>query len=416
MRILYLTQWFEPEPAFMGRDFAAALVARGHAVEVVTAFPNYPGGKVYPGYRIRPYQRDVVDGIVTHRLCVWPSHDRSSLGRIFNYLSFFMSALVFGLLRGRQFDVIYVYHPPITPAAAAALFGAVHGRPFIVNIQDLWPDSVGASGMAGGRVTALLDRVCGFVYRRAARIVPQSDGMMTRLEARGVDRAKMRRIYNWSTYSPATTSAVTLPEGLDDAFVGRINLVYGGNIGQAQSLTDLVVAAKIAAQTRPDIRLHLFGAGIERTEVAAFIAANAPDVVKLHPPVDRHAMDRIFDRADILVAQLKNDPLYEITIPSKVQHYLSCAKPIVAGLHGEAARLLAESGAAVVCEPQDVTALAAAFAQVAAMPPEARLAMGARGAAYYKRHLNFTRAIDETIAVIEETVALPGIRSKDITA
>lgn len=399
----------------MGHNFAAALIARGHEVEVVTAFPNYPGGKVYPGYRIRPYRRDAIDGVVAHRLWIWPSHDRSSVGRMLNYLSFFISTLIFGLIWGRRYDVIYVYHPPITPAAAAAVFGAIHRRPFAVNIQDLWPDSVGASGMASGRVTTILDRVCRFVYRRAARIVPQSDGMADRLAARGVDRAKMRRIYNWSTYAPPAKQEDTLPQELEAVFSGRTNLVYGGNIGQAQAIGDLVAAAAMAARTCPTLHLHLFGAGIEREAIAALITNTALGVVTLHPPVNRRAMDRIFDRADILVAQLKDDPLYEITIPSKVQHYLSCGKPIIAGLHGEAARLLTESGAALVCAPQDVAALAQAMERMATMTGDKRAAMGAQGRAYYSRHLNFGHAIDETIAVLEEAVASSNARLKGKT-
>lgn len=405
MRILYLTQWFEPEPAFMGRDFAAALAARGHEVEVATAFPNYPGGKVYPGYKVRPYQREIVNGIVTHRLWVWPSHDRSSIGRILNYVSFFLSSLMFGLLRGGRYDAVYVYHPPITPAAAAALFTGFRRTPFVVNIQDLWPDSVGASGMAGGVTTSVLDRVCRFVYRRAAMIIPQSDGMTERLASRGVSRAKMHRIYNWSTYSPPSPEAPDASAEVQAAFAGRINFVYGGNIGQAQSLGDLIDATVIAARTSPAIHLHLFGSGIERDAIQAHIAEHAAANVTLHAPVDRRAMDRIFDRADVLIAQLKDDALYEITIPSKVQHYLSCGKPVVAGLSGEAAGLLAQSEAAIVCPPQDVAALAAGMIELAAMTPDQRAAMGARGAAYYAEHLNFSHAIDQTVMVLDQAVA-----------
>ena len=100
MRILYLTQWFDPEPAFKGAQFARALADRGHEVEVATGFPNYPGGKLYSGFRVRPCRRETIAGLTVHRLALYPSHDRSSLGRIANYLSFFLSALLFGLSRG----------------------------------------------------------------------------------------------------------------------------------------------------------------------------------------------------------------------------------------------------------------------------------------------------------------------------
>lgn len=402
MRILFVTQWFEPEPAFKGVDFAAALKARGYDVEVVTAFPNYPGGRLYPGYRIRPYCKETMMGVVVHRLAIWPSHDRSSIGRIANYLSFFASVLSFGLLRGGRYDLVYVYHPPIMPAAAAAIFCRLHGRPLVVEIQDLWPDSVAASGMAGGaRILALLGRLCNFVYQRAARIIPQSDRMGDRLLERGVPAAKLRRIYNWSTYRPADAKNV-LPAAVVDTFEGRFNVIYGGNLGQAQALDSLIDAAAAASVQHPSIHLHLFGNGIEREALAAYAGRVAPGIVTLHGPVDRQAMDRIFDHADVLAVQLKDDALYTITIPSKVQHYLACGRPIVAGLSGEAASLLHASGAAILCPPQDIAAMADAICRIASMTPSERAAMGAQGREYYESHMGFDRALDETIDVITE--------------
>jgi colanic acid biosynthesis glycosyl transferase WcaI len=410
MRILFLTQWFEPEPAFKGIEFATALRARGYVVDVATAFPNYPGGKLYPGYRIRPYRREMIDGITVHRLAIWPSHDASSFGRMANYLSFFLTALVFGLLRGRRYDLVYVYHPPISPAAAAAIFCATHRKPFVVEIQDLWPDSVGASNMADDRITRVLGKVCDFVYRRATLIIPQSSMMLERLHERGVPRTKLRRIYNWATYRPTREGAIA---ERPDKFEGRFNVVYGGNLGQAQMLADAIDAIARAAKDQPAIHLHLFGDGIERQALEARAAQVAPAHVTFHGPVGREAMDRVFDEADLLLVHLKDDPLYAITIPSKVQHYLACGRPIVAGLAGEAARLLIESGAAIVCPPQAVAAMATAIVRIAAMSVAERAEMGDLGRAYYNTHLGFDRAIDETIAVIDDAAARWAVRRKD---
>ena len=124
MKILYLTQWFEPEPNIVkGPAFIRALMAAGHDVETVTGFPNYPTGRIYPGYRLRPIHREFIDGVPVVRLPLYPSHSLSSLGRAANFLSFFVSALVYGLLKVGRSDIIYVYHPPITVGLAAALFG-----------------------------------------------------------------------------------------------------------------------------------------------------------------------------------------------------------------------------------------------------------------------------------------------------
>lgn len=402
MKILYLTQWFNPEPAFKGADFAAAIVARGHDVEVVTAFPNYPGGKVYPGYRIRPYARETLRGLTVHRLCIFPSHNRSTIGRVANYLSFFVSALIFGLWRGRRYDAIYVYHPPITPGLAAALFCMVHRKPMVIEIQDLWPDSVVASGMAGGRVDIVLRWLCNFVYRRAQHIIPQSDGMRGQLIARGVPPEKLTRIFNWSTYQPIAIGDESIGEvALLPTFVGRFNAVYGGNLGQAQGLATVIRAVAEARHSCPSLHLHLFGHGIETEMLEALAGQIASDGVTFHGLVGRAAMDRIFDQADVLVLHLKDDPLYDITLPSKMQHYLSCGKPIIAGLKGEAGALLLQSGAARVCPPEDAARIAAAMIDLTHMSPGDRAELGRNGRRFYEAHMAFDSAVDATVAVIE---------------
>ncbi|KGB54085.1 Glycosyl transferase [Sphingopyxis sp. LC81] len=397
MHILYVTQWFQPEPAFKGIDFATALAASGHEVEVATGFPNYPGGKLYTGHKIRPYRQETMDGIKVHRLFLYPSHDQSSVGRALNYLSFFLSVLIFGLLRGRRYDAIYVYHPPITPGLAVALFTRLYRQRFIIEIQDLWPDSVGASGMANGRVMRVLGWLCNFVYRKADHIVPQSDGMRARLIERGVPEAKLSRIYNWATYVPAAeNSSPEIPAG----FAGHLNIVYGGNLGQAQSLDSLIDALDIARRAAPSLRLHLFGDGIEREHLARRAADRSDGDLILHGPVSRDRMDRIFDAADILAVHLKDDPLYTITIPSKTQHYLACGKPIIAGLAGEAAGILLRSGGAIVCAPDDVAAMAAGLERLAAMSSEGRQAMGRRARACYDEFFDMDRAVEKTLQLI----------------
>ena len=130
MRILILTQWFDPEPTFKGLLFARELAARGHEVEVLTGFPNYPDGKVYPGYGIRPWVREKIDGINVLRVALYPSHNKSGLNRVFNYLSFAFSAAVIGSALIRKPDVMYVYHPPITVGFAAIVIGFLRRTPF----------------------------------------------------------------------------------------------------------------------------------------------------------------------------------------------------------------------------------------------------------------------------------------------
>ena len=203
-RILFLTQWFEPEPILKGIQFTRGLAEAGYEVEVATGFPNYPTGKLAPGYQLQPYALEIMEGIRVHRLFLVPGHDTSGLRRALNYLSFFASSLLFCLLRGGRYDVIYVYHPPITVGLAAAISGLFSRTPYILDVQDLWPDSVVVSGFKGTkRLGVVLGRLCAFVYGRAALVIAQSRAMSEILIERGVPDRKTVTIFNWADEAAA---------------------------------------------------------------------------------------------------------------------------------------------------------------------------------------------------------------------
>lgn len=401
MRILYLTQWWEPEPNIVkGVEFVRALEAAGHEVTVVTGFPNYPTGKVYAGYKLRPIQHESRSGIRIVRLALYPNHSQSSIGRAVNFLSFFLSALVYGLLRAGRYDLVYVYHPPITVGLAAALFGWARNRKFVIEIQDLWPDMIAASGMAGtGRLARILGPVCNFVYRRASRVIAQSEGMFTRLVERGVPPAKLATIRN-----PADSTALERPLPmprdtlrLSDGFV----FLYGGNLGAAQGLDTAIRAAKLAMDRGAGFELRLMGRGIEAQplkELATEIGANN---VSFGEPVAKEEVPAVFASADVLLTQWADKPLFQITIPSKTQFYLASGKPILAALDGETADILRASGAAVVVAPGDAEALANAMIEMAGYSRGKLDAMGASGENFYARNFSFETMTEATLKVID---------------
>ena len=198
MKILFLSQFFSPEPFFKALPFAAALARRGHSVEALTGFPNYPGGRVYQGYRIRPWQKETLEDVRINRVPLYPSHDRSAIRRTLNYTSFAISASLMGpFLLGPQ-DVAFVYHPPATNGLPACLLKALKGIPFVYDIQDLWPDTLAASEMMTNQIAlAVLRRWCSLVYRQAGHLTVPSPGFRQALAARGVPNHKISVIYNW---------------------------------------------------------------------------------------------------------------------------------------------------------------------------------------------------------------------------
>jgi glycosyltransferase involved in cell wall biosynthesis len=396
MRILYLTQWFEPEPhVIKGLKFARALQAAGHQVTVVTGFPNYPSGRLYPGYRLRPIQRERIDGVDVVRLPLYPSHDASSLRRSLNYLSFFVSVLAWLLFRRERFDRAYVYHPPITVGLAAALAGLVRRLPFILDVQDLWPDTLAAVGMSGGRrLMRPIGWLCAFVYRRADAIVAQSEGIRSALAARGVPAGKLVTIHNWAAAEP---NSVNQPAPLVPQ---RFVVVYGGNLGLAQGLGTVLEAAACLKTLRPEVLIRLYGDGVEASGLRERALALDLGNLEIHPAIGKDAINEVFARADALLVHLADHPLFSITVPSKIQAYLATGRPIAAGVAGEAARLLCESGAALVAPPGDPGALAQAIAALADTPAEVRRRMGLKGRSYYLRHLAFDRGVHRTLSLL----------------
>ena len=399
MRILYITQWFDPEPAFKGRDFAEALVERACEVRVITGFPNYPSGRIYPGYRLRIFQREKFDELVVDRVLLYPSHSRSAVGRAFNYLSFACSALIHGLITSKDRDVVYVYHPPLTAALAAIAIGAIRRIPVVVDIQDLWPDTLRATGMVRGvRTLAYVNWLCKFVYRRAARIVVQSHGMQAALIERGVPREKIAVILNWAQeeYAKPRGTVDLAPYGLR----GRFNVAFAGNLGLAQALDSVLDAAIIAYEQDPSVQVILLGNGVEERRLRERVGRENLKNVRIMPHVAREEVADVLSACDALLVSVTDDPLFEITIPSKTQFYLCLGKPVLMAAKGDAARIIEQAQCGVTIPPQSPLALAQAILSLSRLAPAERAAMGKRGHDFYLEELSFATGITKTMVAL----------------
>ena len=389
MRILILSQWFDPEPTFKGLLFARELVARGHQVEVLTGFPNYPGGKVYPGYRVRPWVREKLDGIDVLRVALYPSHDNSGFERVLNYASFALSAAVIGTALIRKPDVMYVYHPPITVGLASAVIGFLRRTPFIYDIQDLWPDTVAASGMMSNPTAlGLLCNLCKFVYRRASHITTLSPGIKDTLALRGVPPGKMDVIYNWCDEDSVRGRTELPTERLGGT--DRFCVLFAGTMGHAQGLESVLLAAQICRTSVPAAEFLFIGGGVDRPRLERIAEEMQLDNVRFLPRQPMQAMGGILAGADALLVHLKDDPLFRITIPSKTQAYLAAGKPILMGVGGNAADLVNQSQSGVLCQPGDPRSIADAVKKMVDASPAELASMGRKGKAFYDRALSLS--------------------------
>ncbi|WP_323019476.1 glycosyltransferase family 4 protein [Pararhodobacter sp.] len=385
-RLIILTQWFDPEPTPKGLAFAQRMAEQGFQVEVVTGFPNYPGGTVYPGYRIRPLRREQHGQVLVTRLALYPSHDTGKIGRILNYLSFFLSAFVYLTFGARRADVFYVYHPPLTTALAAACAGWLRRTPFLVDIQDLWPDTLRATGMIGNsRILRVVDWLCRWVYRRAAHIVVLSNGFRNLLTARGVPAERISVIPNWADESAPNEQVEATGQVLGPP--GPFRVLFAGNMGPAQDLDTVLDAATLLADA-PNIELCLLGSGLETDRLTARRTAEGIDNVRFLPRVSPIEAQACLRAADALLVHLRDDPLFAITIPSKTQAYLVAGRPVIMAVAGDAADMIRSAEAGVATRPGDPEELAKAIRDLASLAPEERAVMGANGQRFYYSHLS----------------------------
>ena len=386
VRVLLLTQWFDPEPTFKGLVFAKELVRQGFEVEVVTGFPNYPGGKVYPGYRIKTLQRELIDGVHVTRVPLYPNHDQSAIKRVLNYASFAASALVYGLFVAKRADVIYAYHPPLTVGITASLIRLVRRIPVVYDIQDMWPDTLRATGMLNNpRALGVVAAVCRWVYRRVEHIAVLSPGFKRLLVQRGVPEVKVDVIYNW-----ADEAALAAPTGqLPAAFPGpdRFRIVFAGNMGKAQALGAVLDAAAVLQERGSRVCFVMLGGGVEVGPLKAQAAQRQLGNVIFLPAVPMAEVGAYLNAAEALLVHLRKDPLFEITIPSKTQAYMAVGKPLLMAVNGDAADLVRQSGGGVVAESENAEALAASAQALADLAPAELHAMGQKAQHYYREHL-----------------------------
>ena len=388
MRILILSQWFYPEPNFKGLPFAKELRKLGHEVEVLTGFPNYPGGKLYNGYKIKFFQREIIDGVPILRVPLYPSHDNSAIKRIENYMSFALSASFMGVFGVRRPDVIYVYHPPATIGLPALFLHLLRQAPFIYDIQDLWPDTLAATGTVENRTALwMVDKWCRFIYRQAAKIVVLSPGFKEMLIKRGVPRHKIEVIYNWCEDSKIQSKGRNDALARELGMTGRFNVVFAGTMGKAQALDAVLEAACLLRDKLPKIQFVFVGGGIDVDRLKKKVIENGLRNVLFLPRRPPSEIGDILSLADVLLVHLKDDPLFKITIPGKTQAYMAAGRAILMAVKGDCAELVKKAKAGLICEPENPQDIVRAVARFYKMSNKELNLMGSNGRRFYEQKL-----------------------------
>lgn len=387
MKILVVTQYFWPEN-FRINDLVLGLKQRGHKVTVLTGMPNYPEGNFYPGYGFFSPCREEFEGVPVLRVPLVPRGRGKGMMLALNFLSFAVFASLLAPLRCRgDFDVIFVYEPsPITVGIPALVLKIIKRAPVMFWVQDLWPESLSATGAVKARwLLKLVEWLVRFIYRGCDLILVQSQAFVPPVERLGGNRKIMR-------YFPNSAEALYTPVVLPDDAPERVNLpagfriMFAGSIGAAQNFGMILDSAE-RLKSYPDIHWLILGDGRMLPWVKKQIEerglGSTVHLLGRHPV---ESMPRYFSLADALLVTLRKDPIFSLTIPAKVQSYLACGKPIIAALEGEGARIIRESGAGLVCAADPPNGLANIVLEMYNMDIKERQAMGERGQEYFKAH------------------------------
>ncbi|MDN2657999.1 glycosyltransferase family 4 protein [Cobetia sp. 14N.309.X.WAT.E.A4] len=369
MRILFLSDNFAPEtnaPATRLYDHAIRWVRAGHEVTVVTCAPNFPEGLVFNGYKNRWYSVEEIEGIRVVRVKSYITSNEGFLKRTLDYISFMCSGFVGGLFQKKP-DIIVASSPQFFAAVGGWLLSVVRRKPFIFELRDLWPASIVAVGaMKDSRMIRMLERLELFLYRRARRIVAVTHAFKKDLIQRGIEGDKIDVVLNGvdlRQYSPVSPDCNLQHQyNIQDKFV----VGYLGTHGMAHAL-DKVLDTAVYLRHREDIVFLFVGAGAAKTEIESKARDLNLQNVRFIPRQTKDVMPSYWSLCDLALIPLRDTPVFESVIPSKMFECMAMGIPVLMALpEGEATGILRESGAGICVPPEDPITMAKAIEQLQA--------------------------------------------------
>lgn len=404
-RVAFISQWFGvvPSSSLLGSTVEALRLV-GPTV-VVSGPPLYRGwraaGQAWPWWRRGVH---MVGDVPVARYPFTHGHDTSEFRRSLMYTSFATSSLLSVPSILRHADVNVVYGSPVTAATAALAARLVYGVPYVLIVQDVWPDSVFASGFLteGGSsraAQAILGAYTAQVYEHASKVVVISESMWDLLRARGVPAGKLTTIYNWADES-LHPDPVPVP---DRSLTDPLRIMFAGSIGEPQGL-DVILRA-LAQLPRADYRLDIVGSGISRDKLRAMSVELGLHNVSFLSRREPSQMGETLAQADVHFVSLRDHPLFSVTVPSKLQSLLMAGVPILGSLNGEPGALIERAGAGWVAPAGDAGALAAVLKQVRAIPQDELRQRGASGRHFYFKEMAQSVGHARLVDVVHAAVA-----------
>jgi colanic acid biosynthesis glycosyl transferase WcaI len=427
MKILYVSQYFPPEmgaPAARAVELSRHWAAAGHEVTVLTGFPNHPTGVVPPEYRDkvrRLVARERIDGVDVVRTWLLPFPNRKAYERMLNYSSFCASAATTGLFLSRP-DVVIATSPQLLVGLSGWWLARWKRVPFVFEVRDLWPESLAAVGMgdASSLLHRVLAKIAGFLYRQSdlvAVVTPAFEDYL--VEHWRVPRDKISVIENGVETELFAPKAVT---GETEASLrrelnaeGKFVVSYIGTMGMAHGLETIIAAASLLRDTNPEIVFLMIGEGAEKDRIVALARQRGLSNLRFVDQQPREEIPAYIRASDVCLVLLKKTDLFKTVIPTKMLEFMSCARPVILGVDGQARTILEEARGGLVIEPENSDALASAIRYLAANR-EMACELGGNGREYVVRKFSRGHTAEKYIRVLEHLLKLPEHRDTEVAA
>jgi len=411
VKILYVSQYFSPEmgaPAARAAELAQHWTQAGHDVSVLTGFPNHPTGVVPPEWRSRLHRlthHEKVGRVDVFRTWLWPLPNRKAHERMRNYASFCLSAAVRGLSLPRP-NVIIGSSPQLLVGLAACWLAFARQAPFVFEVRDLWPESLIAVGVGSENsiLNKTLSAIAGFLYKHSDHVVVVTSAFKDHLvEHWRVLPEKISVVENGvetDLFAPQPVDAnLSLRQQLEAE--GKFLVCYVGTMGMAHGLETLLDAADQLRQEKPIVLFLLVGEGAEKERIKAIAQSRGLSNVRFLDQQPRERIPAIISASDAGLVLLKKTDVFKTVIPTKMLEFMSCARPVILGVEGQAQKIVEEAGAGIVIEPENSSALAHAIKRLAGDLSLGET-LGKNGREYIVRRFSRKQTAEDYIQVLQE--------------
>lgn len=400
MKVLLVTQYFYPEN-FKSNDIAFELVKRGYEVTVLTGIPNYPQGIFFQGYGLFSKRREEIKGVKIRRAWLFPRGKGGGIRLALNYFSwaFFASFYAFFLSLFHKYDVILVHEPsPITQGIPAIIIKKIQKIPIYFWVLDLWPESlISAGGITNKYVISFFTKIVKWVYDSSDKILISSKGFRQSILEKGNFENKLVYFPNWAEDIFSSLYENPLPQ-LPDGFI----VMFAGNMGEAQDLENVMEGA-LKLKEDKDLKFVFVGDGRKKAWVDDFIKINSlAETVFTLGRYPLEMMPSFFSKADVMLLSLKNEMIFNLTVPAKLQTYMASGKPIIAMINGEGESIVREVNCGLTVKAGNSYQLVEAIMRLKRMPLEKRMQLGKNGREYYKKNFTLEKCIDSLCHIIQE--------------